>query len=253
MVNHILKKYCISPIYSIGDAVILSVLLTLNSYKIRVIDLSLELLTIGARSLLIVIISAWFVGMVLALQISSVLHNYGSDVLTGAVVALALVKELGAVLCAFLFIARVGTGISSQIAIMKITEQLTAMELMNINPLERVYAPKFLASLIALPILTNLFNSVAILASYFVCKFILHNNTEFFFWHIIHKIDFYMVGISLIKSMLFSIIISLVCIYQGSVYVENSDGVVKTNANTVFITVVMVLICDFIVTSLALK
>lgn len=242
----------INAIISVGDALILGFKSATSIYKMRFVDFIMELANIGAKSFLLIFISAWFVGMVLALQINNVLHTYGSDALTGSVVTLALIKELGAVLCAILFIARVGTGISAQIAMMKSTEQLTAMELMNVDPINRIFAPKFWASLVALPLLTNIFNGVATLASYFVCRYVLHNNTDFFFWHIAQKINFFMVAISLIKSLLFSIIISLVCIYKGSVYIESSSGVVKTNANMVLIAVMMVLFCDFLVTKIAL-
>jgi len=238
---------------SIGRVVFLGLRMVCGIFQLNLNDLLLEVFNIGTKSLLLIMISAWFVGMVLAVQINTVLHSYGSDVLTGSVVALALVKELGAILCAFLFIARVGMGITSQISIMKLTDQLTAMKLMNFDPLNKVYAPKFWAAVISMPVLTNFFNSIAILASYFVCKFILHNNVEFFFWHISQKIDLHMFLVSLIKSIVFSIIISLVCIYQGVIYKENTFGVVRANARAVFIAAVMVMISDFIITTLALK
>jgi phospholipid/cholesterol/gamma-HCH transport system permease protein len=238
---------------SIGKLVFLGLRMLCVLFKLKLNDVLLEIFNIGTKSLLLIMIAAWFVGMVLSLQINSVLHAYGSDAFTGAVVALALVKELGAVLCAFLFIARVGMGITSQISIMKLTDQLTAMKLMNIDPLNKVYAPKFWATVISMPVLTNFFNSIAILASYFVCKFVLHNNVEFFFWHISQKIDLYMFLVSLIKSIVFSIIISLVCIYQGVFYKENTFGIVRANARAVFVAVVMVMVSDFIITTLALK
>lgn len=246
-------RFFIKYFISIGKVVFLGLRMVCAVFKLNLNGLFLEIVNIGTKSLLLMMLTAWFVGMILTVQINNVLHSYGSDVLTGSIVALALVKELGAVLCAFLFIARVGLGITSQISIMKLTDQLTAMKLMNFDPLREVFAPKFWAAVISMPILTNFFNSVAILASYCVCKFVLHSNVEFFFWHISQKVDLHMFFMSLIKSIVFSIIISLVCIYQGVIYKENAFGVVRANARAVFIAVVMVMVSDFILTTLALK
>ncbi len=236
---------------SIGKLIFLGAKIILNIHQVNSNDLFLEIFNIGTKSLLLILIAAWFVGMVLAFQINVVLHSYGSDVLTGSVVAIALVRELGAIFCAFLFIARVGTGMTAQIAIMKLTDQLTAMTLMNCDPVYKIYAPKFWATLIILPVLTNFFNMIAILAAYFVCKYSLHNNVEFFFWHISKTIDLHIFLVSLIKSVVFSIIISLVCIYQGIIYRENTFGVISANARAVFFCAIMVMISDFIMTALA--
>jgi len=127
-----------------------------------------EIYFTGVMSLLIIIVSAFFVGMVLGLQGYNTLQKYGSSEAIGVLVALSLVRELGPVVTALLFAGRAGTAITAEIGLMKTTEQLSAMEMMAVNPIARVIAPRFWAGVISMPILAALFSMVGVLGGYLV-------------------------------------------------------------------------------------
>ena len=127
-----------------------------------------EIYFTGVMSLVIIIVSAFFVGMVLGLQGYYTLEKYGSSEAIGVLVALALVRELGPVVTALLFAGRAGTAITAEIGLMKATEQLSAMEMMAVNPVGRIIAPRFWAGVIAMPILASIFSMVGILGGYVV-------------------------------------------------------------------------------------
>lgn len=127
-----------------------------------------ELYFIGVLSLTLIIVSAFFVGMVLALQGYNTLQKYGSSEAIGVLVALSLVRELGPVVTALLFAGRAGTAVTAEIGLMKTTEQLSAMEMMAVNPVARVIAPRFWAGVIAMPLLAAIFSMVGVLGGYLV-------------------------------------------------------------------------------------
>ena len=132
-----------------------------------------EIYFTGVLSLVIIIVSAFFVGMVLGLQGYYTLEKYGSSEAIGVLVALALVRELGPVVTALLFAGRAGTAITAEIGLMKTTEQLSAMEMMAVSPVARIVAPRFWAGMISMPILATIFSMVGILGGYFIAVLII--------------------------------------------------------------------------------
>ena len=137
-----------------------------------------EIYFTGVLSLVIIIVSAFFVGMVLGLQGYYTLEKYGSSEAIGVLVALALVRELGPVVTALLFAGRAGTAITAEIGLMKTTEQLSAMEMMAVSPIARIVAPRFWAGMISMPILATIFSMVGILGGYFIAVLVIGEKTD---------------------------------------------------------------------------
>ena len=144
-----------------------------------------EIYFTGVLSMVIIVVSAFFVGMVLGLQGYYTLERYGSSEAIGVLVALALVRELGPVVTALLFAGRAGTAITAEIGLMKTTEQLSAMEMMAVSPIGRIVAPRFLAGMISMPILATVFSMVGILGGYFIAVLIIGVDEEYLFFDVL--------------------------------------------------------------------
>ncbi len=210
-----------------------------------------QLYFIGTRSLVIILTSAFFVGMVLGLQGYNTLVQFGASESVGAVVALTLFRELGPVLTALLFAGRAGTSIAAEIGLMKATEQLDALELMAIDPIERVVLPRFIAAVLALPMLTALFNMLAVLGSYLFAVEWTHLDQGLFWSRMQSVVDFQADYVSgFIKSVVFGIVIALISVFQGYTAEPTGRGVAIATTQTVIVGSIIVLVLDFVLTAL---
>jgi phospholipid/cholesterol/gamma-HCH transport system permease protein len=204
----------------------------------------------GVLSLIIIIVSAFFVGMVLALQGYNTLQKYGSSEAIGVLVALALVRELGPVVTALLFAGRAGTAITAEIGLMKATEQLSAMEMMAVNPIARVIAPRFWAGVIAMPILATLFSMVGILGGYLLAVPVIGVDAGAFWSQMQANVDWrFDILNGAIKSVVFGVACSMIALFEGYDAPPTAEGVSRATTRTVVTSSLAVLALDFILTS----
>ena len=209
-----------------------------------------QVFLIGARSLVIIMICGFFVGMVLALQSINALQQFGASDQVSLLVGKSLFRELGPVLTALLFAGRAGTSIAAEIGLMKATSQTDAMELMAIDPVQRVALPRFLAGLISVPLLTAMFNALAILGAVVFSIGVIGLDAGVFWTKLQTGIQFqedFMGGVW--KSVVFGGLVSLIAVWSGFNARPTGAGVGNATTNTVVISSVLVLVFDFIMTS----
>ena len=206
---------------------------------------------IGNRSLVIIMASGMAVGFVLALQMYYALVRYGAAESLGLVVNLSLVRELGPVVTALLFAGRAGTSLTAEIGLMKAGEQLSAMELMAIDPRARVLAPRFIGGIISLPILTVLFSAIGILGAWVVAVLLIGVDAGNF-WSVMQaKVDIWRdVGNGLVKACVFGVACTVIALYQGFETEATPEGVAYSTTRTVVISSLWILGMDFILTAL---
>ena len=205
---------------------------------------------IGNRSLLIIAASGLAVGFVLGLQGYYNLVRYGAAESLGLLVTLSLVRELGPVLTALLFAGRAGTSLTAEIGLMKAGEQLAAMEMMAIDPKQRVLAPRFLGGLIAMPLLAAIFSAVGVFGGYVVGVLMIGVDSGQFWSQMQSGVDvFDDVGNGLIKSVVFGVTCTFVALYQGYEATATPEGVAQATTRTVVISSLAVLLLDFVLTA----
>ena len=206
---------------------------------------------IGNRSLVIILASGLAVGFVLALQMYYALVKYGATESLGLIVNLSLVRELGPVVTALLFAGRAGTSLTAEIGLMKAGEQLSAMELMAIDPRARVLAPRFIGGIVAMPILALLFSSIGILGAWVVAVLLIGIDPGNF-WSIQQNgVDIWRdVGNGIVKSAVFGVICTFVALFQGYETQATPEGVAYATTRTVVVSSLAVLGMDFILTAL---
>jgi len=207
---------------------------------------------IGSRSLSIILVTGGFTGMVLGLQGYYTLSKFGSTGLLGSAVALSIIRELGPVLAALMVTGRAGSSITAEIGIMKITEQINALEMMAVNPVKHVVTPKIFAGLISLPILTAIFDLTGIGGGWLVGVKLLGVNEGAYFGEMVRAVEFLDIYGGFIKSVVFGLIITWFCSFIGYVSVATTEGVARSTTNAVVSTSVMILITDYVLTSLLL-
>ncbi len=209
-----------------------------------------QIYMIGYRSLTIILASGIAVGCVLALQLYYALVPYGGAESLGLVVNLSLVRELGPVVTALLFAGRAGTALTAEIGLMKAGEELSAMELMAVDPRSRVLAPRFLAGIISMPILALLYSAVGILGAWFIAVQLIGIDPANF-WSIMQsRVDLVRdVGNGVVKSFVFGIICTAVALYQGYETQPTPEGVAYATTRTVVFSSLSVLVMDFILTA----
>jgi phospholipid/cholesterol/gamma-HCH transport system permease protein len=210
-----------------------------------------QIYAIGNRSLIIIMASGLAVGFVLALQMYYALVAYGAAESLGLIVNLALVRELGPVVTGLLFAGRAGTSLTAEIGLMKAGEQISAMELMAIDPKARVLAPRLIGGIIAMPILAVLFSAVGIFGAYVVAVQLIGVDAGNF-WSIMQtRVDVFRdVGNGLVKAAVFGVICTVVALYQGFETEATPEGVAYATTRTVVISSLWVLGMDFILTAL---
>lgn len=212
-----------------------------------------QIYSIGVLSLVLIMFGGLFVGMVLALQSYNTLAEFGSIDALGAFTAEALVRELGPVVAALLFAGRAGSAVASEVGLMRATDQITAMELMAVDPIQRVVVPRVVAGVISVPLLAAIFSTMGILGVYLVGVHVLGVDGGAFWSQIQERVDMTTdVGIGLVKSFIFGVSASLMGVFEGYNAAPNAAGVSKAATRTVVITSVWILLLDFIVTGLTL-
>jgi phospholipid/cholesterol/gamma-HCH transport system permease protein len=206
---------------------------------------------IGNYSLVIIAVSGLFVGMVLGLQGYYTLNKYGSEQALGLLVALSLTRELGPVVTALLFAGRAGTSLTAEIGLMKAGEQLSAMEMMAVNPVERVLAPRFWAGVIAMPILASIFSAVGVLGGYLVGVQLIGVDEGSFWSQMQSGVDIWKdIANGVLKSVVFGFAVTFIALYQGYQAQPTPDDVARATTRTVVISSLSVWWLDFMLTAL---
>ena len=206
---------------------------------------------IGNYSLVIIVVSGLFVGFVLGLQGYYTLQRYGSEQALGLLVALSLVRELGPVVTALLFAGRAGTSLTAEIGLMKAGEQISAMEMMAVDPIARVVAPRFLAGVIAMPILAALFSAVGIVGGYVVGVQLIGVDAGAFWSQMQAGVDVWSdVANGVVKSVVFGIAVTFIALRQGFESSPTPEGVSRATTRTVVTASLAVLGLDFVLTAL---
>ena len=206
---------------------------------------------LGNDSLLIIAVSGLFVGFVLGLQGYYTLSRYGASSSLGLVVALSLVRELGPVVTALLFAGRAGTSLTAEIGLMKAGEQISAMEMMAVDPLARVLAPRFAGGILAMPLLAAVFSAVGVLGGYVVGVLLIGVDAGEFWGQMQAGVDVFKdVGNGVIKSLVFGVAVTFVALYQGWRAQPTPEGVSRATTRTVVVASLAVLGLDFMLTAL---
>lgn len=209
---------------------------------------------IGNYSLVIIAVSGLFVGFVLGLQGYNVLNRYGSEQALGVMVTLSLVRELGPVVTALLFAGRAGTSLTAEIGLMKAGEQLAAMEMMAVNPVERVLAPRFWAGVIAMPVLAAIFSAVGVIGGYIVGVQLIGVDDGAFWSQMQAGVDIWDdIANGVIKSIVFGFAVTFIALFQGYEAQPTPEGVARATTRTVVISSLMVLWLDFLLTAFMFK
>jgi len=210
-----------------------------------------QMYMVGVYTLLIIVVSSLFVGMVLGLQGYSTLVDFGAESSLGLLVALSLTRELGPVITALLFAGRAGSALTAEIGLMKATEQLAAMEMMAVNPMTRVIAPRFVAGLISLPLLAALFTAIGIYGGHLVGVAQLGVDAGTYWSTMQNGVDFYDDVVNgLLKGVVFGAVVSWIAVFEGYDAVPTSEGVASATTRTVVSSSLAVLGLDYVLTAL---
>lgn len=209
-----------------------------------------QIYKVGVLSLVIIVVSGVFIGMVLGLQGYSILVDYGSEQAVGQMIALTLVRELGPVVTALLFAGRAGSALTAEIGLMKATEQLSSLEMMGVDPLKRVVAPRLWAGFISMPLLAAIFSAVGIAGGYMVSVDWL-GVYEGSFWNSMQaSVDFYEdVMNGMVKAVVFGLVCSWIAVFQGYDSLPTSEGISSATTKTVVYSSLAVLGLDFLLTA----
>ncbi|MDX8397943.1 MAG: MlaE family lipid ABC transporter permease subunit [Mariprofundaceae bacterium] len=245
-----LGRWFLGILQLMGDASILSLtalshLFSRGSAK----QIVIQLYALGVGSIVIILITGAFTGMVLALQGYYTLAKFGSESLLGSGVALAIIRELGPVLGALMMIGRAGSSITAEIGIMRVTEQLDALQMMAINPKARVILPRIIAMVIALPLLVSMFDIVGLASGYVVGVELLGVNGGAFTGEMIAKITPMDLYAGWVKALGFGVLIGVICTYMGYRAKPTTEGVAQATTKAVVVGSVAVLMLDYIITS----
>ncbi|MDH4073144.1 MAG: lipid asymmetry maintenance ABC transporter permease subunit MlaE [Gammaproteobacteria bacterium] len=203
----------------------------------------------GALSLVIIMVCGFFVGGVLGLQGFANLSKFNAEDSVGTFAAFSLLKELGPVITALLFAGRAGTALASEIGLMKATDQLSAMEMMAINPLRRVLVPRFLGGVISMPMLAAVFSVVGLFGAHVVAVDLLGVDPGAFWQQMRSTLDPSDINEGILKSVVFGVVASLLAVWEGYNAVPTAEGVGRATTRTVVITAIAVLILDFMITA----
>lgn len=210
-----------------------------------------QLYVVGVQSLIIILVSALFIGMVLGLQGYTLLAAYGTEQAVGQMVALTLVRELSPVVAALLFAGRAGSALTAEIGLMKATEQLASLEMFGVDPLHRIVAPRFWAGIISLPLLVAIFSLVGIYGGHLVAVDWLGVYSGSYWGNMQQAVDFNGDVLNgMVKALVFAFLISWTAVYQGYTCVPTSQGISAATTRTVVYSSLAILGFDFILTAL---
>ena len=203
----------------------------------------------GALSLVIIMICGLFVGGVLGLQGFSNLQRFNAEDSVGVFAAYSLIKELGPVITALLFAGRAGTALASEIGLMKATDQLSAMEMMAVNPVRRVLVPRFLGGVIAMPLLVAVFSAIGLFGAHLVGVELLGVDVGAFWQQMQNVLEIEDINEGIFKSVVFGVAASLIAVWEGYNAIPTAEGVGRATTRTVVITAISVLVFDFMITA----
>ena len=213
-----------------------------------------EIYFTGVLSLIIILVSGLFVGMVLGLQGYDTLVRYGSSEALGVLVSLSLVRELGPVVAGLLFASRAGSAITAEIGLMKATEQLSAMEMMAVDPIARVVAPRFWAGVISMPLLAALFSAMGVFGGYLVGVRLIGVDEGSFWSQMQAAVDFREDVLNgVIKSLVFGVAVTWIAVYEGYDAPPTAEGVSGATTRTVVTSSLAILALDFVLTALMFR
>lgn len=209
-----------------------------------------QLYFVGVLSFLIIVVSAMFIGMVIGLQGYNTLQKFGASSQLGQLLALSITRELGPVISALLFAGRAGSALTAEIGLMKATEQLASMDMMGVDPLGRIIYPRFLAGVIALPLLTIIFSVVAVYGGYFVGVQWLGIDAGSFWSNMQSAVDFRADVLSgILKSIVFAFVVVWIAVFQGFNCIATAEGISQATTRTVVYSSLAVLGLDFLLTA----
>ena len=210
-----------------------------------------QIYSVGVLTLLIILVSGLFVGMVLGLQGYNTLSDFGAEESLGVAVALALVRELGPVVTGLLFAGRAGSALTAEIGLMKATEQLSGMEMMAVDPMKRVIAPRFLAGFLSMPLLAAIFSAVGVYGGFFVGVGLLGVDEGAYWSQMQANVDLQDdIYNGVIKSIVFGFAVAWIAVFEGYDAVPTSEGVSRATTRTVVHSALVVLGLDFVLTAL---
>jgi phospholipid/cholesterol/gamma-HCH transport system permease protein len=213
-----------------------------------------QVYSVGVMTLVIVLVSGLFVGFVLGLQGYNTLVRYGAESSLGLLVALSLTRELGPVVTALLFAGRAGSALAAEIGLMKTTEQLAGMEMMAVDPMERIVAPRFVAGVIAMPLLAAIFSVVGVFGGYLVGVGLMGVDGGLFWSQMRSGVGIYndVLG-GVVKSVVFGVIVTWIAVFEGYDAQPTAEGVGRATTRTVVTSSLAVLGLDFIMTALMMR
>ncbi len=218
----------------------------------RPLQILKQLHFVGYKSTFVVVLTAAFTGMVLSLQVYYTLRKFGSEGVLGTVVALSMIRELGPVLASLMVTARAGSAMTAEVGIMRITEQIDALDTMAVNPLQYLIVPKVLASLLGVPLLVALFDVVGIYGGYLVGVDLLGASAGSYWSSIESAVEWKDVYGGILKSISFGLIISWVCCYKGYSTRMSAEGLGVATTEAVVLSAVLILVWDYFLTSVLL-
>jgi len=255
MLSHFLQKLghrSLSIFARLGRAsqFLWATLLAMPSVLLRPNLLIKQMYSTGVQTLVIILVAGVFVGMVLALQAYIVLVDFGAEESISLMVSLSILRELGPVFTGLLFAGRAGSALTAEIGLMKSTEQLSGMEMMAVDPMKYIIAPRFLAGIISVPMLAMIFMAVAVLGGFFVATDML-GQYEGVFWSQLHvKVDFYNDVVNgIIKSAVFGFVVVWIAVFEGYDCVPTSEGLGQATTRSVVYGSLAVLGLDFVLTA----
>ena len=210
-----------------------------------------QMYVVGVQSMLIILISGLFIGMVLGLQGFTILVDFGAEQALGPMVALSLLRELGPVVTALLFAGRAGSALTAEIGLMRATEQLSSLEMMAVDPLRRVVAPRFWAGLVSMPMLALMFTAIGIMGGYWVGVQWLGVD-DGAFWSVMQSSVDWRGDVlnGVIKSLVFAFVVTWIALYKGYTAEPTSAGISKATTSTVVTGSLAVLGFDFVLTAI---
>jgi phospholipid/cholesterol/gamma-HCH transport system permease protein len=218
----------------------------------RIIQLLKQMHFIGVKSLFVIVLTGAFTGMVLGLQGYYSLRKFGAEGLLGSAVALSMIRELGPVLSALMVTGRAGSAMTAEIGIMRITEQIDALDTMAINPLQYLIAPKVLAGVLVMPLLVAIFDLIGIYGGYLVGVDLLGVSSGAYKSSIESSVEWADVWGGILKSLSFGLIVTWVCTYKGFHTGMSAEGLGKATTEAVVLASVLVLVWDYFLTSVLL-
>lgn len=210
-----------------------------------------QLYCVGVLSIVIIVLSGLFIGLVVGLQGYNTLDKFGASQQLGQLVALSVVRELGPVVTALLFAGRAGSALTAEIGLMKATEQLASMEMMGVDPLWRVIYPRFWAGFIATPILATIFSAVAIFGGFLIGVEWLGVDAGSFWGNMQAAVNFHddiLNGV--IKSCVFGFVVTWIAVFQGYDTVPTAEGIARATTRTVVYSSLAILGLDFVLTAM---